>query len=423
MEQSGARFDFIGDQAYTDRELAPTAKRRVLIISTSSGTGHVAAGAALAKVFAQDDRAGEVVHEDALRFTNKFFRDFYSKGYTSMVRSAPTFFGWAYRSSDELWKTDSLRLRIDRLNTGPLVRFIRRFDPHITVCTHFMPAGLISHLIETKALRTRLAVVVTDFDCHAMWLSRTFHRYFVAIEEAKAHLEALGFPGHRITISGIPIDPLFSTRIHRAEARVRYGLAPDRTTLLLSTGSLGIGPEQIVAQLKRLRHDVQTIVVCGRAEDLRRRIEEQVRDVISCFCVLGYSERMFELMQMADLFIGKPGGMTTAEALACGLPMVILSPIPGQEERNSDHLLEEGAAIKCNDLTTIPYKLDLLLDEPQRLSWMRQRALRIAKPAAARTIVETLLQDNLPLLHLDAEKRVSIAQTRGRHGGRQLTNK
>jgi len=371
----------------------------------------VAAGAALAKAFARDDRVAEVVHEDALHFTNKLFRDIYSKTYTTMVRSAPTLLGWAYRSSDEPWKTDPVRLRLDRLNTWPLVKFIRQFDPHITVCTHFMPAGIISHLVETKVLRTHLAVVVTDFDCHAMWLSRTFHRYFVAIDEAKAHLEALGLPEHRITISGIPIDPAFSTRVNRVRAHERYNLDPAKTTLLLSAGALGVGPaEHIVAQLKYLRHDVQTIVVCGRAENLRRRVQELVRQEPARFRVLGYSDRMFELMQMADLFIGKPGGMTASEALACGLPMVIFSPIPGQEERNSDHLLEEGAAIKCNDLTTIPYKIDLLLDEPERLRSMRQRALRIAKPAAARTIVETLLQDDLPPLQLSAEKRGRIAQ-------------
>lgn len=385
-------------------------KQRVLIISTSAGTGHVSAGAALAKAFAQDDRVEQVAHEDALLFSNKLFRDFYSKGYTTMVRAAPTLLGWAYRSSDEPWKTDPLRLRLDRLNTWPLVKFIRRFDPHITVCTHFMPAGIISHLVETKVLQTRLAVVVTDFDCHAMWLSRTFHRYFVAIEEAKMHLEALGLPANRITVSGIPIDPIFCTRIDRVEARQRYGLAPDKTTLLLSAGALGVGPaEHIVAQLKHLRHDVQTVVVCGHAKALRGRVEGLVRDEGDRFRVLGYSDRMFELMQMADLFIGKPGGLTTAEALASGLPMVIFSPIPGQEERNSDHLLEEGAAIKCNDLTTIPYKLDLLLDEPERLKSMRQQALRLARPAAARTIVETLLADDLPPMQLDGKKREAIA--------------
>lgn len=371
--------------------------KRVLIISTSAGNGHVKAGEALEQAFRCDHRVAKLAHEDALHFSNRLFRDLYSKGYNTMVRSAPTLLGWAYRSSDAPWKTDSVRLRVDRLNTWPLVRYIREFDPHVTACTHFMPAGVISHLIETDTLRTRLAVVVTDFDCHAMWLSRTFHRYFVALEETRAHLEALGLPGERITISGIPIDAAFSVRIDRARTRMRYGLEPEKTTLLLSAGALGVGPAaQIVARLKRLRHDVQTVVVCGRSDDLRRRVQAAARGEPERFCVLGYTDRMPELMQMADLFIGKPGGMTTSEALACGLPMVVFSPIPGQEERNADHLLEEGAAIKCNDLTTLPYKIDLLLDEPARLATMRDRAHRIARPAAARTIVDTILTDDSP---------------------------
>ena len=92
-----------------------------------------------------------------------------------MVRSAPDVLGWLYKASDEPWKTDTVRLRMDRLNTQPLVRFIRKFDPHITVCTHFMPAGIISHLLEKRRLRTHHSIVVTDFDCHAMWLSRQCH--------------------------------------------------------------------------------------------------------------------------------------------------------------------------------------------------------------------------------------------------------
>ena len=98
---------------------------------------------------------------------------------------------------------------LDRLNTKPLVRFIQDFDPHITVCTHFMPAGIVSHLIATQQIKARLSIVVTDFDFHAMWLSRSFHRYFVALDETKAYLEMLGIPPERITVSGIPIDPVF----------------------------------------------------------------------------------------------------------------------------------------------------------------------------------------------------------------------
>lgn len=371
-------------------------KRRVLILSTSAGTGHVRAGDALAAAFAADARVAEVVHEDALRFTNRLFRDCYSKLYTTMVRSAPTLFGWCYRSSDQPWKTDAVRLRLDRLNTAPLIAFVRELDPHIIVCTHFMPAGIISYLIRTGALQAQHSIVVTDFDAHAMWLTRTFHRYFVAIDETRAHLVALGLPPERITVSGIPIDPAFSRPIDRAAALRSYGFEPGKPTLLLSAGALGGGPTALALErLKQIERDIQTVVICGRNETLRTEIEAVV-GADPRFRVLGYSDRVFELMKMSDLFIGKPGGLTTAEALASGLPMVILSPIPGQEERNSDHLLEEGAAIKCNDLTTIPYKIEQLLGDRSRLEAMRQRAARLGRPAAARAIVETLLSDDLP---------------------------
>lgn len=388
--------------------------KRVLVLSTSAGSGHVRAGEALEKTFAADPRVGEVVHEDALRFTNRLFRDCYSKLYAAMVRSAPTLFGWCYRSSDEPWKTDAVRLRLDRLNTGPLVAFVRRLDPHIIVCTHFMPAGIISHLTRTGALRAQHSIVVTDFDAHAMWLTRTFHRYFVAIDETKAHLEALGLPPARITVSGIPIDPAFAEPIDRRAAFARYDLDHAKTMLLVSAGALGFGPTGIIVErLKQLRHDVQTIVVCGRSEALQQNIAEAVRGD-GRFRVLGYSERMFELMKMSDLFIGKPGGLTTSEALACGLPMVVISPIPGQEERNSDHLLEEGAAMRCNDLTTLPYKIDRLLDDGARLAAMRRSCQRLARPHAARTISDILLRsDAMSLVHQPTrfEQAVHLTQT------------
>jgi processive 1,2-diacylglycerol beta-glucosyltransferase len=392
-------------------------KKRVLIMSTSAGTGHVRAGEALTKVFEEHPMVGEVLHSDALDFTNKVFRDFYSKLYARLVQTAPEFLGWWYKQSDEPWKTDGMRLMLDRLNTGPLVKFIRHFNPHITVCTHFMPAGIISHLIAKNLLDAHLSIVVTDLDFHAMWLSRVFHRYFVAIEETKVHLEELGLPKDRITVSGIPIDPEFTTPIDRVATRFEYGLHPTRPTMLLSAGALGAGPaEFVVERLKNLRSKAQTIVVCGRSAETRDRVLQLVGENNDNFKVFGYTSRMPDLMKISDLFIGKPGGLTTAEALACGLPMVIVSPIPGQEERNSDHLLEEGVAVKCNEMTTIPYKIDTLLDDPIRLEEMRRRAFAMSRPDAARTIVRTLVADEVSALEVtdDEAEAITIAASKER---------
>ena len=371
--------------------------RRVLILSVSAGTGHVRAAEALEKVFRRQPGVGEVRHVDALRFTNKLFRDFYSKLYIQLVQKAPTILGFVYRTSDEPWKTDRMRLMLDRLNTGPLERFIARFKPDITVCTHFLPAEIISYLISKEKLNARLSIVVTDLDVHAMWLCRTFHRYFVALEESKIHLQVLGLPANNITVSGIPIDPRFGERGDRTALRAEAGFDNERPLFLISAGAMGVSPAAgVLESLSRLKHSAQALVICGKNADLKDDLEKQARAIEAItpglnFRVIGYTDEMHRWMQMADLFIGKPGGLTTAEALASGLPMIIVAPIPGQEERNSDHLLEKGIALKCNEFTTLAYKLDLLLDDPAQLASMREKALAYSRPHAAETIVDTLL--------------------------------
>ncbi len=393
--------------------------QRVLILSASAGTGHIRAAEALERAFSQRSAVAQVVHVDALRFTNKLFRDFYSKLYTQLVENAPSILGWWYKQSDEPWKTDRMRFMLDRLNLGPLIEFIEDFSPHTTICTHFLPAEIISHLIEKKKLNARLSITVTDFDFHAMWLTRTFHRYFVALEETKIHLTKLGLPPERIAVTGIPIHSEFRpiTPLERPQLREDLGLQPHTSTILLSAGALGVTPAQaILHALRDLTCPAQIIMICGRNKELFEDVQATLKKTPLpshiTLKLLGYTYEMHQWMQASDLYIGKPGGLTISEALATGLPMVITSPIPGQEERNSDHLLEKGAAIKCNTLTTLTYKIESLLLHPSRLITMRRAALRLAQPHATQKIVSALLHDHnektLPVL-IPKEQRRAMA--------------
>ena len=384
--------------------------QRVLILSASAGNGHVKAAEALENACRQHPRVAGVTHVDALDFTNKLFRDFYSKLYTRLVQDAPTFLGWWYESSDEPWKTDRMRFMLDRMNTGPLIRMIKDLQPDVTICTHFLPAEIISHLIAKGQIEAKLSIVVTDFDFHAMWLSKTFHQYFVALDETKVHLNRLGLPEERISVSGIPVHEVFSQHKDKAVLCRKHRLREDLPILLLSAGALGVGPARAAVEyLRYLETPCQIVVICGKNGEL----QEQVRDLSAknypphlSVHVLGYTTEMDEFMTMADLYIGKPGGLTTAELLTKGVPMAILSPIPGQEERNSDHLLEKGVAIKCNEFTTMAYKIDLLFREPERLSGMRKAALGLGRPDAASFIVHTLLNRLDPGPHtMDAEEQ------------------
>lgn len=372
--------------------------RKVLLLSASAGAGHVRAAEAIEKAFKQrkDSDGVEVHHFDVLNYTNKLFRHLYSKAYIDLVNKMPEVPGWVYDKLDKPWKNERRRLALDKLNTRPFVKLLREYQPDLIVCTHFLPAEIVSWLKAKERLASRQVIIVTDFDVHAMWLVHHYERYFVALDEARVYLEALGIPPEKITVSGIPIDPVFAIKKDKQEMRAKHGLAPDRTTILLSTGGFGVGSvDALVQSLLPLQQRAQIVAICGRNEELKERLTKLASRIKPDASVLlkpfGYTKEMDELMTASDLVLGKPGGLTTSEALAKGLVFVIVNPIPGQEERNSDHLLEGAAAIRCNNLPTLPYKLDRLLADPQRFKSMQANARRMGHPNAAKEIVEQLM--------------------------------
>ena len=373
--------------------------RKVLLLSASAGAGHIRAAEAVEKAFNQAPGAEsrEVRHIDVLNYTNKLFRHLYSKAYIDLVNKMPEVPGWFYDKLDKPWKNERRRLALDKLNTRPFVKMLRGYQPDLIVCTHFLPAEIVSWLKAKERLASRQVIIVTDFDVHAMWLVHHYERYFVAVEEARVYLEALGIPPEKITVSGIPIDPVFALKKDKQEMRAKHGLAADRTTILLSAGGFGVGSvDALVHALMPLQHRAQIVAICGRNEELKKRLTKLAArakpDATVTLKPFGYTKEMDELMTASDLVLGKPGGLTTCEALAKGLVFVIVNPIPGQEERNSDHLLEGAVAIRCNNLPTMSYKLDRLFSDPDRFAAMQANSRKMGRPNAAKEIVDQLLK-------------------------------
>ncbi len=374
--------------------------KKVLVLSASAGAGHIRAAQAIEKAFAEIGAATgerrEVQHLDILNYTNKVFRHLYSKAYIDLVNKMPEVPGWFYDKMDKPWKNERRRLALDKLNTRPFVKMLREYQPDLIVCTHFLPAEIVSWLKAKERLASRQVIIVTDFDVHAMWLVHHYERYFVAVEEARVYLTALGIPAEKITVTGIPIDPVFALKKDKQELRAKHGLSLDRTTILLSAGGFGVGSvDALVHALMPLEHRAQVVAICGRNEELKKRLARLAArakpDATVILKPFGYTKEMDELMTASDLVLGKPGGLTTSEALAKGLVFVIVNPIPGQEERNSDHLLEGAVAIRCNNLPTLSYKLDRLLSDSGRFKAMQANSLRMGRPNAAKEIVEQLL--------------------------------
>jgi processive 1,2-diacylglycerol beta-glucosyltransferase len=368
---------------------------KVLILSASAGAGHVRAAQALEQAFRMVGGVGAVAHVDALEYTNKVFRTIYSKTYIEMVDRAPEMLGWLYDVLDSPWQKERRRLAWDKLNTRPFVKLLEREQPDLIVCTHFLPAEMVSWMKAKHRLVCPQTIVVTDFDVHAMWLCHHYEHYFVALDETKKHMMELGIPADKVSATGIPIDPVFAESKDKGAARKRLGLAPGKTTILLSAGGFGVGPiEHIVSTLTKLEHPAQIVAICGKNAELLARMKKLAATPDTRRATLvpvGYTTAMDEYMSASDVLVGKPGGLTTSEALAKGLTLLIVNPIPGQEERNSDHLLEEGAAIRCNNLPVLAWKLDRLLDDAPRLARMRESIGRLAKPNAARDVVRISL--------------------------------
>lgn len=366
--------------------------KRILILSASVGSGHVMAAESLAKAFRARPDVEEVLVDDSLDHTNVLHKQLYSTLYKQLSKQLPNFLGWWYETSDDPWVSDKGRVVLDLTQALPLINLVREFKPDSIICTHFMPAGVLSYLIGQGRLEAELGIAVTDFHFHAYWITRAFHWYFVAQEEDKIHMEGLGLPGDRIHVTGIPVDPAFAEPVDRAAVLQRHGLHPERPTLLVAGGALGLSPATaVVNRLLQLDRDFQTLIVCGKNKNLIRDIDQLTAGRRDRFQVLGYTSEMPELLGAATLLLSKPGGLTTAEALARGLPMVVLDPIGGQEERNADVLLEAGAAVKCTEVTVLNHKLARLLDHPDRIASMSANARQLGRPKAAQTIADIVV--------------------------------
>ena len=355
-----------------------------------------AGGPALEAAFGRLGAAREVRVVDTLEYINKLFRKLFLKAYFDMIKRPPELYGWFYEHFNKPWQNQRLHNIFDKLNTRSILKLLEQTRPDLIICTHVLPAGIISWLTEKQRVAMPQVIVTTDFDVHSMWLVEHCEHYFVAIDETKLHLEAIGVPASKVTATGIPIDPVFAEDQDKAEARRELGLDPDLTTILVTGGSLGLGPiEQLVQSLQSLTVPVQIVVICGYNESLTTGLEKVVcagspAGRVKTACI-GWTDRMHIYMSAADLIVGKTGGLTTSEALAKGLPFLVVNPIQGQEQRNADHLLEECAAIRCNSFPVLAYKVEQLLADKDRLARMQANARRLARPHAALDTVRKLL--------------------------------
>ena len=368
---------------------------RILVLSASVGAGHLRAAQAVELALRQVAPDAIVRNVDVLQLTNVAFRKLYGSAYLDLVNKAPHVLGYIYDYLDKPRKAgskrDALRLALETLNLGKFIKILTEEPWDLAVNTHFLPAEIIASLRTRKGLRLPQVTVTTDFETHRLWVNQPCEHYFTASEEGARYLHSWGVPLGDTTPCGIPVHPVFATPKDRKECQTRHGIPGDRPVVLQLAGGFGVGPVvQLTRALLAVSRPLDLVVVAGRNEKAKAQLEG-LSGGPHRLHVVGFTDQIDELMAGADLVVSKPGGLTTSEVLARQAVMVIVNPIPGQESRNSDFLLENGAAVKANNLPTLTHKVGSLLDDPERLARLRTNAGRIARPRAAFDVAEKAL--------------------------------
>ena len=363
-------------------------KKRILIAYTTAGAGHMKAGTAVYEAFKKIDGNIDLKAVDLLEYSTPFMKSAYPAVYLFMINRAHLLWGFFYYLTD--FRPFYLLLRFvlsltNKIHCKSFEKLILDYKPSVVISTHFETSRITGDLIKSNRFNGKLINVLTDYGPHSFWIVDGVDKYIVGSDRAKRELiRKWKVREDKIEILGIPVNPVFSQTPDKDALLSALGLQKGLSTILIVSGGFGVGPiEELVTELKDVK-GLQLIVVCGKNPDLFKKINSMKIGVPSK--IYGFSDNMHELMSVSDLIISKPGGISTAETLAKGLPMIIISPVPGQETRNCRLLLENRAAIKINGPKSARAAVKEFMDNPARISELKDNAKNIARPNSAMDI-------------------------------------
>ncbi|MBF0570951.1 MAG: hypothetical protein HQL12_03665 [Candidatus Omnitrophica bacterium] len=359
---------------------------KILVIHATAGAGHKKAAEAI--YLGLKAKGGHDVRLlDALDYTNPFFKKNYPWFYSFLVTRLPWAWGFSFGLLDLPWMQPlvrSVRRLYNGFNARPLQEFLiqEQFDAVIT--THFLSAEVGAYLKRKGRIKSKIICVVTDFDVHRIWVNKGIDVYTAACEYTKNKLIALGVPSEKIFTTGIPTDSKFGLHPDIVALKKKLGLHEGILTILIATGSFGIGP---VEELMELLAQYQLLIVCGHNRDTYKRLKPLAKKNAH---VLGLVDNMDELMSVSNVMVTKPGGLSISEALVKRLPMVFFSAIPGQETNNikvlSSYEISQGQCSLPQIVQTI-HEWD---SHPEALDALRHRMSELSKPNAVADIIALL---------------------------------
>ena len=376
---------------------------KVLIFYASYGGGHLNAAKSIENCIKTNYKEIDVELIDCMKYVNKTIEKVTTAAYREMAKKAPWAWGRIY-SDAQKGPLAHITTRSNKIMAIKLLKLLREKKPDLIISTHPFGSQMCSYLKRKNKIIAKIATIMTDFAPHDQWLvGHEFTDYFfVAHDKMKDYLISKDIPENKVFATGIPISEKFQEKYDKNEIIKKYDLDENKFTILFfGGGEFGLGKTRTVQIFENFvnethKHNIQIIAISGKNPKMKSAFEEIVNNnnAEDNVKIIGFSNEVPKLMSISDLVVTKPGGLTTSESLASNLPMVVINPIPGQEEENAEFLESKGIAVWIKKTDNSKEVIENLLADKEKLKTMKENTKILAKPNSTADICKILLEKN-----------------------------
>lgn len=375
--------------------------KKILIFYGSYGGGHLSAAKTISSYLKEnykDDITVEIV--DCIEYINKYINKVSTEAYKELAKKAPWAWKHVYKNSQN-GALSHISTTTNKLMSYKLNLLLQEFKPDLIISTHPFSTQMCAILKKKNKINCKIATILTDYHIHAQWLVlyQYIDYYFVANEQMKTDMIAEGISDKKIFVTGIPVSEKFLQKYDKKEIYEEFNLSPNKETILFfAGGEFGLGRNTTYMVLKvliRLFKDLQVIAISGKNKKMNTKFKELVESTNSQdrIKVLEYTNKVPELMSISKCVITKAGGLTITECLTSRLPIIIINPIPGQEEENAEFLVENNVAVWIKKEDSIVRTLKTLSKDTDKLKLMKKNAGLLSKPNATANICKILTNE------------------------------
>lgn len=353
---------------------------KVLIFSVSIGAGHDSVAEAMAERLLAESPGSKVKIIDTIRYINGLLNKVVVGSYMETLRFTPRVWGYLYERVEQGERLIEFSQLLAKLLSTKICQLIAEFTPDVIITTHAFSTNLLGEMKCQGKVKPLLVSFVTDFHIHRVWISKGIDLYFIHSPDIATPLIQAGIKHEQIKPVGIPIRMQFAAHWGAQDLRKRFTTSGNPVVMVMG-GGLGLGRMKTITKELLSHEQFAIVVVAGKNKRLYKRLEKRQDSQLHLF---GYEKNIAEIIAACDLIVSKPGGVTSAEILALGKPLIIYAALPGQENRNATYLLEHNAAMKVKELAVLNKELMELWQNQERLELMREKARILGSPLASK---------------------------------------